>query len=171
MPLEPSEPLSMPLESSEPLSMPLESSEPCLCHWSRVSLHRCHPSQVSLVNGTQAKLGSLMASEPSEPSLMPLEPSEPLSMLQKEALVDLPKVMLKAFQKETRKSTAGPKRLSKFLFTMMGRDGYSSSWCIYCILKQSQWTAIHGDNDEGKCNCEANLWTIEKLHGVAMIQM
>jgi hypothetical protein len=59
----------------------------------------------------------------------------------------------------------------KFLFTMMGRDGHSGSWCIYCVLKQSQWTAIHGDNDEGKCNSEANLWTIEKLHGVAMIQM
>jgi hypothetical protein len=59
----------------------------------------------------------------------------------------------------------------KFLFTMMGRDGYSVLWCIYCVLKQSQWTAIHGDNDEGKCNCEADLWTIEKLHGVAMIQM
>ena len=32
-----------------------------------------------------------------------------------EALVDLPKVMLKAFQKEPRKSTTGPKRLSKEL--------------------------------------------------------
>jgi hypothetical protein len=60
----------------------------------------------------------------------------------------------------------------KFLFTIMGRDGYSGAWCIYCVLlKQSQWTTIHGDNDEGKCICEANLWTIEKLHGVAMIQM
>ena len=59
----------------------------------------------------------------------------------------------------------------KFLFTMMGKDRYSGAWCIYCVLKQSQWTAIHRDNDEGKCNCEADLWTIEKLHGVAMIQM
>jgi hypothetical protein len=32
-----------------------------------------------------------------------------------EALVDLPKVMLKVFQKEPRKSTTGPKRLSNGL--------------------------------------------------------
>jgi hypothetical protein len=32
----------------------------------------------------------------------------------------------------------------KFLFTIMGRDGYSGAWCIYCVLlKQSQWTTIH----------------------------
>jgi hypothetical protein len=54
---------------------------------------------------------------------------------------------------------------------MMGRDEYSGAWCIYCVLKQSQWTTIHGDNDEGKCNYKANLWMIEMLHGVAVIQM
>ena len=45
----------------------------------------------------------------------------------------------------------------KFLFTMMGRDGYSGAWCIYCVLKQSQWTAMHGDNDDGNCDCKADL--------------
>jgi hypothetical protein len=59
----------------------------------------------------------------------------------------------------------------KFLFTMLGQDGYSGSWCLYCLLKQSNWTAIHGDNKNGKCDCEAAPWTIDNLHGAAMKQM
>jgi hypothetical protein len=43
----------------------------------------------------------------------------------------------------------------KVLFTMLDQDGYSRSWCLYCQLKHGNWTAIHGNNEDGKCNCEA----------------
>jgi hypothetical protein len=59
----------------------------------------------------------------------------------------------------------------KFLFTMMGQDGYSAAWCIYCVLKENKWTTMHGNNDEVNRNCEVRLWTMEKLHVLAMTQM
>jgi hypothetical protein len=45
----------------------------------------------------------------------------------------------------------------QFLSKMMVRDGYYGACCTYCGLKQSQLTTIHGDNDEGKCDCKASL--------------
>ena len=49
----------------------------------------------------------------------------------------------------------------KFLFTMMGRDGFSGHHCLYCRMKASEWKAKHEETKE--INCEADFWTIMKL--------
>jgi hypothetical protein len=49
----------------------------------------------------------------------------------------------------------------KFLFMMMGRSGFSGSYCLYCQLKQAEWKKQHVDLNA--IDCGADAWTIEKL--------
>ena len=48
----------------------------------------------------------------------------------------------------------------KYLMMMLGRDGYSSSQCLYCLLIGSEWKKLHKN---GKILCGGELWTMEKL--------
>jgi hypothetical protein len=50
----------------------------------------------------------------------------------------------------------------KFLFMMLGRDGFSGSHCMYCMYKQSEWVTKH--TDDGLCDCGGERWSIKKLH-------
>ena len=49
----------------------------------------------------------------------------------------------------------------KFLFTMMGRDGFSGNYCLYCRQKASEWKEKHVNTCQ--INCKADDWTIVKL--------
>jgi hypothetical protein len=49
----------------------------------------------------------------------------------------------------------------KFLFMMLGRSGFSGSYCLYCELKQAQWKKKHIELNS--IYCGADKWTIEKL--------
>jgi hypothetical protein len=56
----------------------------------------------------------------------------------------------------------------KFLFMMLGRDGFSGSWCLYCSPKQSEWKKQHSEFDS--IHCGAEEWTISKLSNSFLIQ-
>jgi hypothetical protein len=49
----------------------------------------------------------------------------------------------------------------KFLFMMLGRSGFSGTYCLYCELKQAQWKKEHVELNSLYCGAEE--WTIEKL--------
>ena len=49
----------------------------------------------------------------------------------------------------------------KFLFMVLGRDGYSSNHCLYCKLTRAQWKVTHEESKS--INCNAPPWTIEGL--------
>mgnify|MGYP000582880178 CR=1 FL=1 len=57
----------------------------------------------------------------------------------------------------------------KFLFMMLGRSGYSSSWCLYCKLKKAQWTDLH--RERASCDCQGVPWTIDDIFHTALEQM
>jgi hypothetical protein len=48
-----------------------------------------------------------------------------------------------------------------FLFMMLGRSGFSGSYCLYCELKQAQWKKKHIELNS--IYFGADKWTIEKL--------
>ena len=48
----------------------------------------------------------------------------------------------------------------KFLFMMLGREGYAGTQCLYCTLLAKEWKEKHG---EGLIECGGNKWTIKKL--------
>jgi hypothetical protein len=52
----------------------------------------------------------------------------------------------------------------KFLYAMLGRSGYESSWCLYCTMSKAQWKEKH----QSTCNCDAGLWDIKKLSSVVL---
>jgi hypothetical protein len=49
----------------------------------------------------------------------------------------------------------------KFLFMVLGRANYCGSWCLYCKLKQAEWTEMHKSLDG--IHCGADVWTIDGL--------
>ena len=49
----------------------------------------------------------------------------------------------------------------KFLFMVLGRSGFCGNWCLYCMLKKSEWIKQHQEKDS--IHCEARSWTIEEL--------
>ena len=42
----------------------------------------------------------------------------------------------------------------KFLFMISGRNGFSGSKCLYCMLKASQWKKQHQEKDSIFCGAE-----------------
>jgi hypothetical protein len=48
----------------------------------------------------------------------------------------------------------------KFVFQLMGREGYSTKWCLWCNLSPSQWRSARGQRNEISTE---QLWTVNKL--------
>ncbi|KAL7564736.1 hypothetical protein ACA910_010147 [Epithemia clementina (nom. ined.)] len=55
----------------------------------------------------------------------------------------------------------------KFLLMVVGRDGYSGLWCLYCHLKQAEWVRVHVQKN--LIHCEATKWTIPLLMAQALV--
>ena len=49
----------------------------------------------------------------------------------------------------------------KYLFMVLGRSGFSGSWCLYCQLKQSEWVRQH--KAKNCIHCNGKKWTIEEI--------
>ena len=49
----------------------------------------------------------------------------------------------------------------KFQFMVLGRGGFAGSWCLYCVLKKSEWARIHVEKNS--INCGAEKHTIDGM--------
>ena len=49
----------------------------------------------------------------------------------------------------------------KFLFMVLGRANHCGSLCLYCKLKQAEWTEMH--KSLNGIPCGADIWTIDGL--------